>query len=184
MSENLRNYTKALYGFDHVMRLTSDKALARKSPCEGWKGTDVVEHALGGTKMTHAAAATSKPPKTYPKVGADPWAQWAKLRDATLEALDQPDILDSVAETFFGPMPVDQFINVMGADLLVHTWDLARTAKVDDRLDPALCKSTLTLWKSFPDEVMRGQGMFAPAIKSAKGSDHQTRLLNFLGRST
>jgi uncharacterized protein (TIGR03086 family) len=182
MSANLRNYTKALYGFDHVIKLSPDKALARKSPCEGWTGSDVIGHALGGVKATMSAATTGAMPKSPVKIGADPLATWEKLRDQTIEALDHPDVLHSVAQTFFGPMPVDNFIAFMGADLLAHTWDLARTAKVDERLDAKLCKETLALWKTLPEGMLRSPGVMGPAIKPAAGADAQTKLLNFLGR--
>jgi len=187
MSTSLRNYVKSLYAFDHVLRLTPDRALARKSPCAGWTGKDVAEHALGGVKMIHSFTNTGRPPRSSPKLGADPLAQWAKLRDATIEALDQPGALQSIANDPFGPelgpVPIDTLIGFMGADLVVHAWDLARTAKVDDGLDPALCKASLATWKSLPDEILRQPSMFDAAIKPGKGADAQTRLLNFLGRA-
>ena len=141
MSTNLRNSTKTVYGFDHVIKLVPDKVFAKQTPCADWKGADLVGHVLGGMKAVHAAATTGAMPKIWPKPGTDPAAAWAKLRDQTLEDLDQPATLHKVAETFFGPMPVDNFIAVMSADLLIHTWDLARTAKVDERLDAQLCNS-------------------------------------------
>ena len=184
MSVNLRNYVKSLYGFDHVLRLTRPAALARKSPCEGWKGADVVAHAFGGVKATLWAATVRKMPTTYPKVGADPAAAYAKLRDQTIEALDHPGVLDSVTDSFFGPMPVDAFLAVMGADLIVHAWDLARTARVDDRLDPALCKATLATWKTLPESMLRSPNVFGPALKPPAGADAQAKLLAFLGRAS
>lgn len=182
MSANLRNYTKTVYGFDHVMKLFPEKALTKKSPCADWKGVDVVEHALGGMKAVLSAATVGAMPKTWPKAGNDPWAAWAKLRDQALEALDQPGALHKEAQTFFGPMPVDTFLNFMGADLLIHTWDLARTAKVDERLDATLCKNVMGVWKGLPDSMLRSPNVFAAAIKSDKGADVQTRMLNFVGR--
>lgn len=182
MSINLRNYVKSVYAFEHVLRLTKPAALKRQSPCEGWKGADVVAHAFGGVKATLGAATTGKMPKTYPTVGDDPLAVYAKLRDQTLEALDQPHVLASVADTFFGPMPVDTFIGFMGADLVVHAWDLARTAKVDDRLDPALCKATLATWKTLPESMLRSPNVFGPRRKALAGADAQAKLLAFLGR--
>lgn len=183
MSDNLRNYVNALYSFDHVLRLTPAKALDKKSPCAGWTGRDVVAHALGGVQYVIAAATGGKPPTKSPAVAEDYLGQYVKLRDRALAVLDQPDVLHSVADTFFGKMPVDAFIAVMGADLAVHTWDLARTAKVDERLDPSLVKATAATWKTVPEAMLRSPGVLGPKLPSAKGADAQTRLLNFLGRS-
>ncbi len=183
MSANLRSYVKTVYGFDHVMKLATDKAMARQSPCAEWKGRDIVEHVLGGMKSVQTAAKLGAMPKSWPKLGADPQAAWAKHRDQTLESLDHPDVLQRSATTFFGPMPVDTFISFMGADLLIHTWDLARTAKVDERLDPALCRSVLAIWKAMPADMLRSPSVFGPAIASPTGADAQTRMLNFVGRT-
>ena len=183
MSANLSNYVKIVYGFDHVIKLVPDKALGKQSPCSDWKGVDVIGHVLGGAKSVLSAATVGEMPKSWPKPGNDPRAAWAKLRDQTLEALDVPGVLDKSANTFFGPMPVDTFITFMGADLLIHTWDLARTAKVDERLDPALCKSVTALWKTMPAEMLRSPSVFGAAISPVKGADAQTRMLNFVGRS-
>jgi uncharacterized protein (TIGR03086 family) len=183
MSANFRNYVKTVYGFDHVMKLLPEKALSKQSPCGDWKGVDVIGHVLGGMKSVHSAATVGVMPKTWPKPGADPSAAWSKLRDQTLEALDTPNVLETVAQTFFGPMPVDTFLSFMGADLLIHTWDLARTAKVDERLDAQLCKNTHAVWKTLPEAMLRSPNVFGPVIKSEKGADVQTRMLNFVGRS-
>jgi uncharacterized protein (TIGR03086 family) len=187
MSENLRNYTKALYAFDHVLKNTRDTAFRRKSPCEGWTGKDVYEHALGGVKMVHAYTTTGKGPRSTPKLGAKPLEAWEKLRDQTIEALDHKGALATIADDpfgpDFGPMPVDNLIGFMAAELAVHTWDMARTAKVDERLDPGLVKHANAIWRSLPDEGMRGSGMFGPKVKVEKGANTQTRLLNYLGRT-
>jgi uncharacterized protein (TIGR03086 family) len=187
MSDNLRTFTKATYGFEHVLRLTSEKALARKAPCDGWKGTDVVEHVMGALAMVNSYATTGNGPKKTPKVGADALASWSKLRDATLATLDSEGALQRIAnDPFgpeFGPMPIDALIGFMAADMVPHIWDLARTAKVDERLDPTLVKHATAMWKSLPDQVLRMPGMMGPAVKPAKGADAQTKLLNLLGRT-
>jgi uncharacterized protein (TIGR03086 family) len=183
MSSNSRDYIKTVYAFDHVMKLLPEKALSKQSPCAEWKGVDIIGHVLGGMKSVHSAATVGAMPKAWPKPGSDPLGAWSKLRDQTLEALDHPKVLQAVAQTFFGPMPVDTFLSFMGADLLIHTWDLARTAKVDERLDAHLCKSVQTAWKALPDSMLRSPNVFGPAIKSAKGADAQTRMLNFVGRA-
>ncbi len=187
MSANLRLYTSAVYAFEHVLKMAKPTAFTRKAPCAGWTGKDVYEHAAGNLAMIKSFAATGKGPKSTPKLGADPLAAWTKLRDQTLEVLDHPHVLGSIAKDpfgpDFGPMPVDVLVGFMAADLAPHTWDMARTAKVDERLDAALVKHSLATWKALPEEMLRMPGMMAPAVKPAPGADAQTKMLSFLGRT-
>ena len=186
MSANLRLYTAAVYAFEHVLKSAKPTVYTRKAPCAGWTGKDVYEHGIGNLAMIKSFAATGKGPKSSPKLGADPLGAWLKLREQTLEVLDRPGALEGIAKDpfgpEFGPMPVDALVGFMAADLVPHTWDLARTAKVDERLDPTLVKYTLATWKGLPEEVLRMPGMMAAAVKPAAGVDAQTKMLNFLGR--
>lgn len=191
MSQNLRNYTKAVYSFDRALKngleKSGDKLFAKKAPCVGWTGKDVYEHGLGNLKMIQAFATTGHGPKSSPKLGKNPLGAWEKLRDQTLEALDHEGVLHSTAhDPFgpdFGPMPVDALVGFMAAELTVHVWDLARTARVDERLDPALVKSTDATWRSLGEEVLRMPGMMGPRVRSEPGASAQTKMLNFLGRT-
>jgi uncharacterized protein (TIGR03086 family) len=187
MSANLRLYTSAVYGFEHVLKMSKPTAFSRKAPCAGWTGKDVYEHGAGNLAMIKGFATKGKSPKSSLKFGADPLGAWIKLRDQTLEALDTPGVLESIAKDPFGPdfgsVPMDQLLGFMAADLVPHTWDMARTAKVDERLDPALVKHTLAVWKTLPEEVLRMPNMMAAAVKPAPGADAQTKMLNFLGRT-
>jgi uncharacterized protein (TIGR03086 family) len=83
----------------------------------------------------------------------------------------------------FGPMPVDALVGFMAGELAVHVWDMARTAKVDERLDASLVKHAHATWKSLPEDLLRSDGFFGPAVKPAAGSDAQTKMLNFVGRT-
>jgi len=187
MSANLRLYTSTLYSFEHVLKQAKPTAFKRKAPCDGWTGKDVYEHALSNMAMIKAFAATGKGSKSSPKLGADPVGAWVKLREQTLEALDHAHVLEAIAhDPFgpeFGPIPMDALVGFMAADLLPHTWDMARTAKVSERLDPTLVKHTLATWKALPEEVLRMEGMMAAAVKPAAGADAQTKMLSFLGRT-
>jgi uncharacterized protein (TIGR03086 family) len=187
MSNNLRLYTSAIYAFEHVLKSAKPTAFSRKAPCVGWTGKDVYEHATGNLAMIKSFAATGKGPKSTPKLGADPLGAWIKLRDQTLETLDHAHVLESIATDPFGPdlgsMPVDVLVGFMAADLVPHTWDMARTAKVDDRLDAGLVKHTMATWKALPEDVLRMPGMMGAAVKPAPGADAQTKMLSFLGRT-
>ena len=187
MSENLRHYTSAVYAFDHVLKMAKPTVFNRKAPCEGWTGKDVYEHGIGNLAMIKSFATTGKGPKSSPKLGKDPLGAWIKMRDQTLAALDHSHVLQSEAHEPFGPgfssMPMDNLVGFMAAELAVHVWDLARTAKVDERLDPALVKFTLATWKSLGEDVLRMPGMMGAAVKPAAGADAQTKMLNYLGRT-
>jgi uncharacterized protein (TIGR03086 family) len=192
MSENLRNYTKAVYAADHVLKAATvkaplEKVFTKTAPCAGWKGADVFKHLLGNLTMIKSYATTGKGPKGDVKIAADPLAQWAKLRDQTLATLDHEGALHRTAhDPFgpdFGPMPVDALVGFMAAELAVHVWDMARTAKVDERLDGGLVKASAATWKGLPEAVLRMPGMFGAAVKAPAGADAQTKLLNFLGRA-
>jgi uncharacterized protein (TIGR03086 family) len=142
---------------------------------------------LGNLTMIKSFAKTGKAPKSSPKLGSDPLGAWIKLRDEVLATLDKPGVLQSNASQPFGPefgdMPLDALVGFMAAELTVHVWDMARTAKVDERLEPALVKFTHATWKSLGEPVLRMDGMMGPAIKPAAGADAQTKMLNFLGRA-
>jgi uncharacterized protein (TIGR03086 family) len=190
MSENLRNYVKSVYAFDHVLKCADakglDKALKKKAPVDGWTATDVYEHCVGGVKMVHAWAATGKGPKSGVKLGKQPMAAWEKIRDSTLEALDHDGVLHALCEPFgpdMGPMPMDVFVGFRGAELAVHTWDFARATRVDERLDPGLVKFTHAMWKQLPEDVLRMDNMLGAPVKPAQANDAQTRMLNFVGRT-
>jgi uncharacterized protein (TIGR03086 family) len=186
MTTNLRLYTSAVYGFEHVLKMAKPTSFSRKAPCAGWTGRDVYEHAAGNLAMIKGFATVGKSPKSSLKFGADPLGAWLKLRDQTLAVLDDPAVLATIAKDpfgpDFGPMPIDALVGFMAADLVPHTWDMARTAKVDERLDPTLVKHTMATWKAMPDSVLRMPGMMAAKVKSPAGADAQTKMLNFLGR--
>ncbi|MBV8863733.1 MAG: hypothetical protein JO259_18055 [Mycobacterium sp.] len=66
-------------------------------------------------------------------------------------------------------------------DVLVHTWDLARSVGADDRLDPRWCE---LFHAALPTDVfaLSGSGMFGAPVAVANHADLQSKLLARLGR--
>jgi uncharacterized protein (TIGR03083 family) len=58
MSQELRNYTKALYRFDAVVQQVPRDAWDAASPCDGWCARDVVAHAAGVMNAIETMART------------------------------------------------------------------------------------------------------------------------------
>jgi hypothetical protein len=81
-----------------------------------------------------------------------------------------------------GKIPAGQAIGqFMSMDLLVHTWDLARTIGADERLDESSVRLAYETLKPM-DAVIRQPNVFGPKLEAPMGADLQTEFLYFLGR--
>lgn len=186
MSTNLRNFTKALYGFDHVIRTVPANAWDNASPCSEWSAREVAGHAMGVVSMVAARAEGRDPQHDFMGApgkiaGAKPYEAWSKIRDEALEALDQQGVLQREVDMPMGKNTIDGMIGFLFADTLVHTWDLARAVKGDDRLDVEL--AALALKNLTPMAPMLAKtGNFAPAVDVPASADAQAKLLGLSGR--
>jgi len=81
----------------------------------------------------------------------------------------------------FGDMPKHQMVGILIGDLLIHSWDLARSIGADDTLPPAAVEATMMGLSRFPEEQMRGS-MFGPAIEVPDDASAQDKLIGFVGR--
>ena len=180
MSRNLRDFTKAVYGFDAVVRRAPETTWTAPSACEGWTGADVVSHVrdiAGGV-----IALASDGGMELPAATGDPAADWTALRETLLEALDQPACLQREGETPFGHMTVDRLIGILGVDPLCHTFDLAVAAGVDPALDDALVERyDRNLHKA--GDMIRSPGMFGPEVDAPADATPAEAFLAFAGRN-
>ncbi len=187
MSENLRFYTRAVYGLDHVLRLVADDAWDHPSPCEGWSVRDVTGHAIGVVANVAARTGMGELVDVFADnpgriAGDAPYTAWLEIRDRVLEALDQPGVLQGTIESSMGSMTIDQFIANMCADAAIHTWDIARGAGVDERLDASLVSYVDGIIRARDESVNRAPRRFTTALDTAEAADAQTRMLAFAGR--
>jgi uncharacterized protein (TIGR03086 family) len=67
------------------------------------------------------------------------------------------------------------------ADVLVHTWDLARATGLDERLDPDEVHRFVEGMEPM-DQLLRESGQYGPRVPVPDDADEQTRLIAFLGR--
>jgi uncharacterized protein (TIGR03086 family) len=177
VSENLRDYTKALYGFDAVVRRVPADSWEAQSPCTEWKAIDVLGH-VAAVQMMVAAGARGEPrpeiPDTRSHLGAEPVGAWG-------DALDHPHRIQQEMETPFGRMAVDSFLGVLVLDCITHTWDLARAAGIDPQLDARLVSTSFEKIRPL-DAAIRGRGVFADKVEPPAGADEAAQLMAFLGR--
>ena len=174
--------------FDRLARAFTDRAEAvpdgrwdSPAPCEGWVARDVVRHLVEwvpGFFQTFAGRTMA----AGPSVDDDPAAAWASLRDQLAAWLSDPAVASVEIDTPPGRMTTEAAIDTfVTADVLVHTWDLARATGLDERLDAdevhRMYEGMLPM-----DEMLRQSGQFGPKVEVPDDADEQTKLLAFVGR--
>jgi uncharacterized protein (TIGR03086 family) len=181
VSEQSDRYRAIAGVFTERVRAVPTAAWDNPTPCEGWVARDVVRHlvewvpgfcdAFWGLKL-----------EVGPSVDDDPVAAWLALDAAIIGALDDPGIASSERDTPMGRLSFAQAIDTFCTpDVLVHTWDLARSTGLDDRLDAAAVRRMYEEMEPM-DAVLRGSGQFGPRVAVPADADEQAQLLGFLGR--
>ena len=112
----------------------------------------------------------------------DPKAAFAETLASTQAALAAPGALERVVPGPMGEMPLEQLIGrLICSDILVHTWDLARAAGLDESLDAVAVTQSFKGLQPL-DAMIRRPGVFGPKVEAPAGADEQTQFLSFLGR--
>ncbi len=157
--------------WDEVISQVGDEDWGKTTPCDGWTVRELVDHAMHWQGRAGDV------------FGADvgPDADWATLKPALAAALTNPANLEGNAESL-GGTPKQAVAGLITADLLVHSWDLARSIEVDATLPEAAAESTLQGLERLPDKMLRNDRMFGPAIEVADDASAQDRLIAFVGR--
>lgn len=182
MSEISRRFRRVAGGFTETAQAVQPGAWENPSPCEGWVARDVVRHLVTWVPaFLRAGAGVELPPG--PPVDDDPVAAWGTLRDALQGLLDDPE---AAAGEFdherAGRHRLDEAIAqfILG-DVLIHTWDLARSAGVDVTLDPDEVRGMLAGVEQMGDALEKS-GQYGPRVDMPSDADPQTKLLAATGR--
>jgi uncharacterized protein (TIGR03086 family) len=183
MSENLRNFTKAIYGMDAVVQRVASDRWDQPSPCAGWTARDVVAHQVGvlrGLAETVRSGQMALPAE--PEDRSDPVGIWDRTRDDVLEALDHPGRLQQEGAFWFGPMSVDQLIGVVQWDPLTHSWDLAKATGQVPHLDPVLAQQSHDTIAPMRATLAKRKLVSPDAVEVPADADIVSRYLGLVGR--
>jgi uncharacterized protein (TIGR03086 family) len=168
-------------GFTERVDAVSAGAWDNPSPCEGWTARDVVRHLTEWVPaFFNGTAGLSLP--TERSVDDDPAAAWAALRDELRRTLADPTVAGREFDGPPGRMSIEQSIDmIVTGDVLIHTWDLARAAGLDETLDATEVHRMLEGVEPY-DEMLRSSGQYGPRIPVADDADDTTKLIAFMGR--
>jgi len=182
MSENLRNFTKAIFGVDAVVTRVPDDAWDNPSPCEGWTARDVLGHHVGVLAgIAHMAAGQDMIAPTTPEDLSDPQGLWAEARDSVLETLDQPGSLQHHGKYWFGPMTIDQLLGITVWDPLAHAWDIGKSTGVDAVLAEDVVAASAATIGAMRDGLAKRQ-LVGAEVSVAEGASAVDRFLGLIGR--
>ena len=183
MTDVASRYRKVAATFTERVREVAAEAWDNPSPCEGWVARDIVRHLVEWVPPFLAAGSGETLP-ALPDVDDDPVRAWEALDVELQRILDDPATAGRRFEhPQAGSHPLADAISmfILG-DVLVHTWDLARAAGLDERLDPDECRAMADGIEPMGDALSRSGHYGVPTAFDKASADDQTRLLALTGR--
>ena len=145
-----------------------------QSTCDAWNVQQLCDHTVA-TQATFAAQL----------VGAQvaPDAAWPEVNAAISACLQDPSCLDGTAEMpGMGEVPKAMMFGIATSDMLIHSWDLARSIGADEQLPAEAVAACHMGLQRFPEEARLADGRFQQAVACADDADEQTKLLSLAGR--
>jgi uncharacterized protein (TIGR03083 family) len=151
-------------GFGAAVKAVAPDQWGARSPCEQWTARDLLAHVVENHRGVIASVRGGESEPLGAEITGDP--------EEAAKEMDGPT----------GKMPAGQIIGqFVTMDVLVHTWDLARTIGADERLDEDSVRRAYEALKPM-DSMIRLPNVFGPKLESPVGADLQTEFLYFLGR--
>ena len=173
--------------FEAKLRAVSPSALQNPTPCEGWDVSELIRHSIAGATMSAALIRGASREDAITMLAEttldeDFVRQFRSCADDLSAAFAEPGALDRMVAHPAMDMPVTQMLGFRIGDNLVHAWDLARGAGVDETLDDEL---VAMVWESVqPMRPFIGQvGQFGEGPSGDRDeAPLDIQLLDFMGR--
>jgi uncharacterized protein (TIGR03086 family) len=181
MNEILERYERITSQFTDRVGGVPAGAWDNPSPCEGWTARDVVRHLTEWIPGFFGAQGVAFP--AVPSVEDDPVAAWDTVQRTVAKALADPALAAKAVETPFSTQSLADTVDmIVTGDVFTHTWDLARATGQDETLDPDQLQRMIVGMGEMPEEALRADGMFGPAIDVPADADDQSKFLAYVGR--
>ncbi|QWF84956.1 TIGR03086 family metal-binding protein [Amycolatopsis sp. CA-230715] len=193
LSAHADRFRRTADGFQTRIEAVPADRWSAPSPCPGWTARDVAAHVINEQRRMLAAVTKTEPTARHgvdlaemgsiPEVAADADlpAAWREIADGLTAAIDDPGCASTPLPTPMGPQPFSSMFDLFPEDTLIHTWDLARAAGLDERLDPEVVAHVHEHLKPL-EELFRQPWAFGPKVTPPPGADPQTEFLCFVGR--
>jgi uncharacterized protein (TIGR03086 family) len=173
--------------FEAKLRAVAPTAMTNPTPCEGWDVAELIRHSIAGATMSAALIRGASREEAIAMLAEtsldnDVITQFRTCADDLAAAFAEPGALDRLVPHPAMDMPVTQMLGFRIGDNLVHAWDLARGAGIDESLDDDL---VAMVWENVqPMRPFIGQvGQFGAGPSGDRDdSPLDIQLLDFMGR--
>jgi uncharacterized protein (TIGR03086 family) len=160
------DHTKAI-----IDRVPADR-LDAPTPCASWTVRDVIGHLVDNHRYLVAKAGKS---------GVDS-TEFGPASAAFNQAFADPEVQTTAFELRGVPTDGRGVVAVQFADVLVHGWDIARSAGLDATLPDDLASAALLVTQRFPDGMRGPDGPFDHPREVPGDAPAGVRLVAFSGR--
>jgi uncharacterized protein (TIGR03086 family) len=172
--------------FDDKLHQVPADAWDASTPCAQWDVRAVVNHVVGEHRwvvplMDGRTVADVGSELDGDLLGDDPTAAWHHATGPSHAAFAGPGAMDSTVHLSYGDERAAAYCEQLIFDNLVHAWDLARGAGVDDALPADLVDWGIE-WATPIMPMLTGSGVFGEVLEVPDDADAQTRLLAMVGR--
>jgi uncharacterized protein (TIGR03086 family) len=160
--------------------------LRLSTPCEAWTTGDLLNHVIGGAEM-FAGALQGGPlhdisGRCPDVIGQDPAGAFGRAAQAFGDATQAPGAMAQILPLPFGTMTGETFLRFAAFDLLVHSWDLARTLDADLDASDGLVDEITAFAHQVLGGVARDGVNFGPVADVPPGATRLEQLVAFTGR--
>jgi uncharacterized protein (TIGR03086 family) len=178
---------RAVDGAKAIVGGVQPNDLTQPTPCTEWDVRALLNHMAGVCTMFTTAltgSQTDRPPEPVDLLGSDPAASYASISQRLMAAWRAPGALERTLKLPMGELPGAVGINVVLADQLLHTWDLARALGRPYAMDADLAEAALQMMQQMMRPEFRGPGKgFAEVVPCPDDAPVQDRLVAFAGRT-
>lgn len=180
MESRADRYRRLRKSFAAKVAAVPEELWSNRTPCDDWTARHLVRHVIETQGLFESLVGRSLEPG--PPVDEDPHGAFLAATDQVQAHLDDPAAAQAGYEGYFGATTFEESADgFLSLDFVVHGWDLARAAGLDEHIDPV---DVAWVWSRVETlgDAMRGPRTFGPAIEAEPDASDQDKLLAFLGR--
>ena len=170
---------RAYDSLEQLVRSLEPDQLAAGTPCAEWDVRAVLDHVIGGAKSFAAAARQGGQfqPVEGDHVGDDPVASLRAAADGAIAAWR-----DAGEPPPTGFIPGVSMLDINIADVVLHTWDIARGTGREPNLPDDVVADLLSKMEGQWHEIGHQMGAFGPPCDVPEGAAPLDRLAALTGR--